>query len=239
MLVNLHEDTLRHWTRPGELLRSVGPVGMQGALTKRVLIDTNQKQRICGVLFEPGGQSAFHSERASRFTDTIIDAEQIWGHVTRALRSDLIAEKDTAVQCEIIEKFLVDRLQNRPAEDEKLSAMVAALRSGEQVTALQKRMFTSQRQIHELFDRRIGIRPKLFSRLERFSATLADSAATSNASSPAYDHGYADQAHMTREFREFSGATPTAHAGVAQQVNHAHMEPYEMFNTSKGDRDTL
>src|SRR5579871_211932 len=94
LLINLHEEELRLWHAPGLVRRRVGPVGLQGALTRPVLIDGAQKQEICGVAFHAGGSCAFHDILATSFVDTIIDGEEVWGGSARELRSTLKRQRE-------------------------------------------------------------------------------------------------------------------------------------------------
>ncbi|OYX48591.1 MAG: hypothetical protein B7Y97_10725 [Sphingomonas sp. 32-66-10] len=83
------------------------------------------------------------------------------------------------------------------------------IRQVEGVGALARRSGLSPRQIQRIFAREIGMPPRSYLRLLRFreavagvqgeAARLADMAAAS---------GYADQAHMTREFRALGGLSP-------------------------------
>src|SRR5262245_28252824 len=70
LLINLFEEELRHWSSPAVLRQRTGPVGLQGALTHPVVIDTDQKREICGVAFHPGGLTALLDRPATHFTDT-------------------------------------------------------------------------------------------------------------------------------------------------------------------------
>ena len=79
------------------------------------------------------------------------------------------------------------------------------------VATLSDEVGWSRRQLTQRFSREYGIGPKQVARLVRFStarslvvdgrAALADVAARC---------GYADQAHLTREWRELAGVPPTA-----------------------------
>jgi len=105
LLINLHENELRHWEKPGQLRRTIGPLGVQGILTEPILIDTEQKQNLCGVVFTSFGLSAFCETDAIRFTDTIVDASELWGSAAIKLRNRLLKETDQAQMCRTVEQF--------------------------------------------------------------------------------------------------------------------------------------
>jgi transcriptional regulator GlxA family with amidase domain len=72
----------------------------------------------------------------------------------------------------------------------------------------------SRRHLASCFKEDIGMSPKTAARIlrfERVTALLRTGAAASLADA-AYDCGYADQAHLNRDFRAFADATPTDYA---------------------------
>lgn len=81
--------------------------------------------------------------------------------------------------------------------------------------ALSGLVFLSSRQLRTEFTREFGIGPKSAARLARFEAALARVAGivhaghTPDLAGIAADAGYADHAHLTREFRRFTGAAPS------------------------------
>jgi len=221
LLINLHESELRHWVQPGSKLRSIGPIGIQGVITSPVLIDTLQKRHICGVAFTSFGVSAFCDTVASRFTDSIVDASKIWGESAIDLRQALLDCGDPKAQCRMLEAFLLERLTVQNSEIELLKRVLYALSAGDKISDIQKRTGMSQRALHTLFDKRIGVRPKTFARIERFVNVLGSLPSKEALTDLAFSNGYADQAHLTREFRAFAGRAPTQHAPVANESNHA------------------
>src|SRR5699024_7584584 len=82
--------------------------------------------------------------------------------------------------------------------------------------ALAGRVALSPRQLRAEFTREFGLGPKSAARLARCEAALARIAGTVHAGRTpdlagiAADAGYADHAHLTREFRRFAGAAPSA-----------------------------
>ena len=68
----------------------------------------------------------------------------------------------------------------------------------------------STRQLQRRFKDAVGISPKLFGRMQRFQRVFrAMEGSASNWIDTAVHCGYYDQAHLIRDFREFSGKTPT------------------------------
>ena len=86
------------------------------------------------------------------------------------------------------------------------------------IGVLAKDLGVSRRHLIQTFRDEIGLPPKTVARLARFGSALARarSDAEPDWADIAAGSGYADQAHLSREFREFCGETPTAwHHGLA------------------------
>ncbi|HWV37343.1 MAG TPA: helix-turn-helix domain-containing protein [Vulgatibacter sp.] len=75
-----------------------------------------------------------------------------------------------------------------------------------------------------LFRREVGLAPKLLLRLLRFQRAVAalSSGPLASLAAVTQDAGYADQAHLTREFRALAGITPGRYRSApALHPNHA------------------
>lgn len=68
----------------------------------------------------------------------------------------------------------------------------------------------SRRQLQRIFRKRLGVSPKTYLRFFRFEQTFRFLQRNGwvPLSAVAFQHGYADAAHLIREFRAFTGMTP-------------------------------
>lgn len=73
---------------------------------------------------------------------------------------------------------------------------------------LAKKNGMTSRTLARNFLKRVGISPKVFAAVIRFHYTLKLISNGRTIQSAAFEGGYADQAHMTRDFRRFGGFTP-------------------------------
>ncbi|WP_018655394.1 helix-turn-helix domain-containing protein [Actinomadura flavalba] len=118
----------------------------------------------------------------------------------------------------VVDGFLRERSGARPPRDELAEAWrwLAWHRGRGSVDGLARHVGLSARQLSTLFRRELGLGPKGVSRLMRFDAARqAIAAAVAAGREPAlagvaHRHGYCDQAHLAREFREFAGLAPSA-----------------------------
>jgi AraC-like DNA-binding protein len=78
------------------------------------------------------------------------------------------------------------------------------------VPALAAAVGLGERQLRRRFDAAVGYGPKMLARVARFRRALALVRAGEPPAAAAYEAGYADQAHMTREMRALAGRTPAA-----------------------------
>jgi len=129
---------------------------------------------------------------------------------------------------------LQEKLLNAPSIQEQLKHMMAFLellisrkadhnknivfattgieRAGglKSLAAMQKEMNISERTFQRLFETHVGISPKMYRRICQFDAAFRQLNADPSAklSDVAYQHGFADQSHFIRVFKEFAGCTP-------------------------------
>ena len=80
------------------------------------------------------------------------------------------------------------------------------------VDALARHVGLSARQLQRLFEREVGLRPKTLLRIARFQSFLGAAAARPGAKGAelAAAAGYADQAHLIRDFQAFAASSPQA-----------------------------
>lgn len=167
-----------------------------------------------GVFFRPARVSPFLRVAIADLTDRTVSIDDLWGTAASRLPSEL-CELDEAGRIDRLESVLRARLGRGqlPASTfdvEGLAASVVRHHGRVTVDAMARLAGVSRQHLAREFRERIGIGPKLYSRLARFQSglTYAGSRAKVDWARVAFDMGYADQSHMIAEFRRFSGLTP-------------------------------
>ena len=184
------------------------------------------KGRVIGVSFHAGMAGAILGVRLDELQDRHVCIEDLWGSRATELRERLATAPSAQAAIDILERDLMARLQRplllHPAVAQALrpALMQAAARVGE----IQQQSGYSPRHFIQLFRSNVGLAPKQFYRIQRFSAALARIARGKAAlADVAIASGYADQAHLSREFRELAGVSPSAYSPPAADSEHHHV----------------
>jgi AraC-like DNA-binding protein len=228
LLVNLHEDALRHYE--GDAFdvehRSRG-IALSGANTQNFAIDAVQPE-IMGVQFHAGGAFPFFAPSARLFCNLHVALEDVWGAEATRLHHRLVEAPTIPAKFDVLHAALLARmpraLSHHPAVDLALARF--GHRHGARVGDVAAESGLCRRRFIDLFAEEVGFTPKLYLRLRRFQGVLKDvfGMPAIDWSEVAYRHGYADQSHFNREFREFSGLTPSQyHARPGQGANHVEL----------------
>lgn len=212
IIVPLAADAVRRFDgsadRTGQ--RFIGGL-LQGAREQPFLRDTSSASRVVGIHLRPGGLAAFTGEPLDRFTDRAVALPDLWGAFAGELRERLLATRDAGARLALLEALLLGRLRRATAADALAAWAIDRLAApGAQVGPVQRASGLSAQSFIRRFRAATGLAPKRFCELLRFGAAVAHghSHAASAWSEVAATAGYADQAHLTREFRRFAGLTP-------------------------------
>ena len=229
LLVKLDEDELRHYDgeRFDVLHRSRG-IALSGPSTSHFAIDAVQT-KIMGVQFKAGGAHPFFGPSARVLCNEHVALEDIWGAAAGRLHHQLVEAASVDAKFRVLFEAMIARmcrpLQRHPAVALALARFDCAPHVA-RVGVVAAESGLSRRRFIEVFVEEIGFTPKLYLRLQRFNRILhrVYGARAVDWSEIAYLHGYADQPHFNREFREFSGLTPSQYlAQPGQGPGHAQL----------------
>jgi AraC-like DNA-binding protein len=106
-------------------------------------------------------------------------------------------------------------VEKRPDKIAMVGHMVQDMRKNaftETMEVVASRYNITPRYLQKLFLQYTGIPPKLYGKINRFQQSLRLISNKENSlTSIAYDCGYFDQSHFIREFKSFTGLTPSAY----------------------------
>lgn len=230
LIVNLGDGELRVYDRQDHRLsRSFGRAMVSGPRAVFAVIDTASQASTVGVHFKPGGARRFLGLPADALRDAAAPLDALWGARAAALR-DRLGEAATAeARFALLERALL--AQGRGAAPRHPAVELALAAFGRRPTPAVKqvgdRTGLSQRRFIQLFREEVGLTPKLFCRVRRFQAALrlVGGARQVDWADVALRCGYFDQAHLIRDFRAFSGLSPTAYlARRSRQPNHVPLD---------------
>jgi AraC-like DNA-binding protein len=183
-----------------------------GPQLTRVSIDINKSHRAVRVGFHPGGLYRLLGISMAEMIDASYDATDVFGSQLQQLNIELQeAECFDGIHL-VIEKFLLDKLKGIKKALPFDMAMMELLRLNGNVTIEQVASLAclSLRQFERVCKDRIGLPPKLYARLVRFSKAyrIRENSTDISWTSIAHECGYFDQMHMIRDFKEFTGVAP-------------------------------
>jgi AraC-like DNA-binding protein len=183
---------------------------------------------VMGVSFRTGAAETLIGVPLPELADEHVPIEALWGARGRRLQERLVDTRDAFAALEMLERELLARLR-RPllihpavayALDEGSSAVLAG-----GIERIRRNLGYSHRRFIELFRSGTGLPPKQFFRIQRFSSVARRLAQGGDArlADLAVSLGYADQAHLTREFRELAGVPPTSFRPRSADSSHHHV----------------
>lgn len=213
LLVNLSRDELSWYGGERFGTRNVlSGVGLCGAHTHTFAIDAYQPHMM-GVQFRPGGAFTFFGGSAREFEDTHISLGDIWGADAERLRQRLVQAPTPEDKIDILFREIARRFSEQTHHPAVAIALRLLGRTPHRVsiTSVAREAEVSPRKLIRLFAEEVGMTPKTYLRVSRFQQVL-----TRVHAAPSIDwmevverYGYYDQPHFIREFKEFSGFTPT------------------------------
>lgn len=167
------------------------------------------------VHFQPGALFRALNIPLCEFDGTYFDAELVLSREVRDVSEQLATARSYAEMVATVEPYLV-----RSVERAK-QAVHPVDRAANRLTAnplhasldwLARQACLSPRQLNRKFTERMGVGPKLYSRLVRFHRAYLFKAAhpTIAWSTVAIEFGYTDYQHMVRDFKQFASATPNS-----------------------------
>lgn len=158
-----------------------------------------------GIRFAPGTAPALLGVPAVELLDQRVDLAEIMA--TRQARG-LVDRIDNAPdRVAALESIVLDLAGRTEAADPALTAIVDALEAGESVAETAARTGMSARMLHRRSLSAFGYGPKMLARILRFQRALATIRAGTAAAETAVITGFADQAHLSREFRDLAGCS--------------------------------
>lgn len=198
-------------TRDGQLYREprayvVGPMVEPLVVTMRGAVD------IFGVRFLPAAAALLARTPAAELRARTLPAGDL-GAWARIIEEQLAEAPHPRSRVAIIEPLLLDRLDGVAPDAAVARASELIERNGGAlaIPEVARRVGLSERQLGRRFDVEVGLTPKFASRVARFRRVAAaiERGVGAGISRIALAAGYYDQPHFNREFRAFSGLTPT------------------------------
>ena len=219
VILNLARDYLLDCPEDRSDIR-MPPALVVGARSVYEIVDGRDMADLIGIVFSPGGFTAFASDAAHLFSNRSIGLDSIWGNDAQSLRDGLREVCSPEERLRSLEQFLCARFASRLDRRPRSSQIQFALRyfshnpSIASVSETARQIGWSERRFSQVFREEVGLAPKVWCRIQRFQRAVRQLHAGADIrwAELALDCGYYDQSHFANEFHAFSGVDLTTYS---------------------------
>jgi len=208
---------------------TIGEPVVGGARSSYYIKETGLPVLTVGAQLRPGAALALFGVSAAELAGAHTPLSMLWGANGDSALNQLAdagragAGGGPMAQLAALDALLCARLPQLRGLHPQVAQALGEFTLGLRIETLVERSDYSHRAFNALFKEAVGLSPKRYARLLRFQAMLArlnappglDRGPAPALIDLALAAGYSDQAHMQREFREFSGVTPTQYRLLA------------------------
>lgn len=185
-----------------------------GLRNQYCMINQAGRFNIIGISFFSAGLYPFLKIPLSEFTNKTIELDLLLHEFTSGVeeklsRADSIAEKLDAMEKELVKLIDFELIPNK----EIYHIFSRFTRDANPINIFQfcEQYGINQRKLERIFNKYIGISPGAFQRLNRFQCVVKQviERAYADLTSLAYDNGYYDQTHFIKDFKAYTGCSPS------------------------------
>ncbi|NUW46115.1 helix-turn-helix domain-containing protein [Nonomuraea rhodomycinica] len=194
-----------------------------GVWTRRFLFEYPTPVRLVGVHFKPWGIAPFAGLPASELRNRWVPVDAVWHRSVDRIREQVGAVASATGTLRVLEAELRSRLAEAPSRGLDLvrhTGMRLETSHGVvPVGALADAAGVSGNHLAAQFTSHVGVTPKRVARIYRFAQLIVsvDALGPVDWSQVALTAGYFDQAHFSKEFKDFTGHTPTEYLALRRR----------------------
>ena len=178
--------------------------------------------RVCGAKFRPGGFRPYTPEvPVSRWTGRALPAREVFAQITGDTARTIVTAADDRARVAALDPFLLSLPHDPDPQADLAIDLVRRIRADRTVRRVgdfARAQGLSVRALQRLFATYVGVSPKWVILRYRIHEALEQAGTRDHIdwAALAADLGYADQAHLVRDFTATVGVPPTAYATEAR-----------------------
>ncbi|RXK87275.1 AraC family transcriptional regulator [Filimonas effusa] len=163
------------------------------------------------VYFTETGFARFSALPANELFNESLSLHQVFDRysIERIEEALSLAETD-AQRIGIMNAFFLSQLKD-VKEDALVTEAVKLIyvsKGDIPIRTLSEKLFISQSPLEKRFRRLVGATPKKFASIVRFNAIIGSLGQGKSLTDICYEHGFFDQAHFIKDFKQYTGDTP-------------------------------
>lgn len=163
--------------------------------------------RLVGVRFRTGRSPAGLGVPADALRDGRVDLAELWPDRWARLADELAATSSLEQAQAVLGSAVLAGVRHDP--DPAVPELLRLARGGARVREMAGAVGLTERQLHRRCLAAFGYGAKVLQRVLRFDQALRLARGGGGLADVAYEAGYADQAHLSREVRALAGVSPT------------------------------
>ncbi|HEU4985796.1 MAG TPA: helix-turn-helix domain-containing protein [Rhizobiaceae bacterium] len=178
-----------------------------------VFIDSTGHAEAIQIDFTPLGARRFFGLPMDELAGRMVTLDELGDRELQDLRQRLGESRDWESRFELAERFVLQRFRRKGTGNRLAAAAYRHMlesRGQTRIADLAGIFDCSRKHLAQSFRCEFGLPPKAVARIMRFQNALSVASApgTVDWADVAFACGYADQAHLTREFAELAGTSP-------------------------------
>ena len=184
-----------------------------GQLSRSLEIAPTGRTGIIAARFHPDGFTHMTPIALVEMENKAVALDELFGEAGIQLEQNILDAANTLERIELLEAFILSRLNIPEAIDRVVKSSVDLLVTMEgqvNVERIAGQLNVNRRQLERKFSTTVGLSPKQLSKIIRLQATLKklNQDPETNLTDLAYQYGYFDQSHFIKDFKEFTGISP-------------------------------
>jgi AraC-like DNA-binding protein len=202
-------------------------IELWGQIIRPMPIRSIGRNTMLGIRFFPHAAAYFLNDNIGLFNNRVVDYSEV-GKGAAELHSRLLEASAWDQRIKLVEAFLLHTLSiSEKGLDrvDMLTSIMGEIRHQDffdNIENVASRYGITSRYLQKLFFQYTGLSPKLYTKIHRFQNSLRlVTKKDTSLTSVAYHCGYFDQSHFIREFKSFTGLTPSGYSVESSPITLA------------------
>lgn len=203
-------------TKSKDAFTATSPIELWGQILQPLAFKITGQSKVFGIRFHPATAAFFLQQDINQFSDCVLDLTTVMGNAIADLHARLQEATNNEQRVKLTEIYLLKKIDEQSRIISKINLVQQIMNElshkdfFDNIENVAARYGLTARYLQKVFARYTGLTPKLYSKVNRFQNSVVLLGKQKHALTDiALECGYFDQSHFIREFKSFTGYSPS------------------------------